>query len=110
MGFGFYGRAFELADPSCTKPGCQFRGGSTPGPCSSESGILMYYEIMAMLKQHPELSPIHDKAAAVKYVVFDDNQWVSYDDGDTFKQKVEWANDLGLGGSLIWATDTGTIA
>jgi GH18 family chitinase len=24
LGFGFYGRAFTLQDPSCTKPGCPF--------------------------------------------------------------------------------------
>jgi len=45
MGFGFYGRSFELADPSCFTPGCQFSGGARAGPCSTTSGILMYYEI-----------------------------------------------------------------
>lgn len=67
----------------------------------------MYYEIMALLRQHPDLKPVHDEEAAVKYVVFDRDQWVSYDDSDTFKQKVDWANKQGLGGSLIWASDTG---
>lgn len=27
-----------------------------------------------------------DKTAAVKYIVWNNNQWVSYDDADTFKQ------------------------
>jgi chitinase len=66
----------------------------------------MYYEIMALLKQHPDLEPIHDKEAAVKYVTFGGDQWVSFDDADTFKQKIEWANNIGIGGSLIWASDT----
>lgn len=35
-------------------------------------------------------------------------QWVSYDDFDTFQQKIEFANDLGLGGLLIWAIDLDT--
>ncbi|KAF2432500.1 hypothetical protein EJ08DRAFT_630268 [Tothia fuscella] len=105
MGFGFYGRSFQLADPSCTTPGCLFTGGADPGPCSATSGVLMYYEIMALLKQHPELEPVHDQEAAVKYLVFNGNQWVSYDDADTFKQKKEFADALGLGGSLIWASD-----
>jgi len=107
MGFGFYGRSFELSDPSCSKPGCQFSGGARAGPCSDTSGILMYYEIQALLKQNPGLKPVHDESAAVNYLVFDNNQWVSYDDATTFKQKVDWANDIGLGGSLIWASDTG---
>jgi len=106
LGFGFYGRSFELTDPSCSTPGCQFSGGARAGPCSATSGILYYYEIQAIIDQVSGLKPIHDEQAAVKYVVFDNNQWVSYDDADTFKQKIDWANSVGIGGSLIWAADT----
>jgi chitinase len=49
--------------------------------------------------------PVHDKEAAVNYLVFDKDQWISYDDKVTFQQKVDWANKVGLGGSLIWASD-----
>jgi GH18 family chitinase len=107
MGFGFYGRSFQLADVSCSSPGCAFSGAGTAGPCSDASGIMYYYEIMALLKQHPELNPVWDKSAGVKYVVFDTDQWISYDDADTFAQKVTYANTLGLGGALIWASDAG---
>lgn len=50
---------------------------------------------------------IHDKEAAVNYIVFGDNkdQWVSYDDATTLQQKVQWANDVGLGGVMIWSVD-----
>jgi chitinase len=48
---------------------------------------------------------VHDTDAAVNYLVFDKNQWISYDDAVTFKQKADWANMAGLGGSLIWASD-----
>lgn len=38
----------------------------------------------------------------------------SYDDDVTLKQKVHWANGVGLGGALIWASDLvsqpGTLA
>lgn len=106
LGYGFYGRAFELRDASCSKPGCEFKGGARAGPCSKESGILMHYEIQAILDQAPNLKPVWDKEAAAKYLVFDKNQWVSYDDKDTFGQKIEWANNVGFGGALIWAADT----
>jgi GH18 family chitinase len=42
LGFGFYGRSFTLADPSCSKPGCPFTGASNPGkstqlvPCTAK--------------------------------------------------------------------------
>ncbi|KAK1752214.1 hypothetical protein QBC47DRAFT_433206 [Echria macrotheca] len=106
IGFGFYGRSFELASSSCTTPGCAFKGGAKPGPCSKTSGVLMYYEIQAILDQVPGLTPVHDEDAAVKYIVWDNTQWVSYDDADTFDAKVAWANAIGFGGSLIWAVDT----
>lgn len=67
----------------------------------------MHYEIQALLEQNPDLESVHDKDAAVKYLVFDNDQWVSYDDAQTFKQKVDWADEVGLAGSLIWASSTG---
>lgn len=106
IGFGFYGRSFQLSDPTCTTPGCPFQGGASPGPCSKTSGVLMYYEIQAILDQVSGLTPVHDEDAAVKYIVWDDDQWVSYDDADTFEAKLGWANAVGFGGSLIWAVDT----
>jgi GH18 family chitinase len=61
----------------------------------------MHYEIKAILDQAPNLKPIWDKEAAVKYLVFDKNQWVSYDDKDTFGQKIAWANSVGFDGALL---------
>lgn len=48
---------------------------------------------------------IHDKEAAAKYFTFSRDHWVSFDDKDTLKQKVDWANEIGLGGVMIWAVD-----
>jgi chitinase len=106
LGYGFYGRSFELSDSDCSKPGCKFKGGAHPGPCSDTSGILMYYEIQAVRKQLPDLKPVLDKKAAVKYLVFDKDQWISYDDADTFDLKLKWADEVGFGGTMIWASDT----
>ncbi|KAK8093699.1 Glycosyl hydrolases family 18 protein, partial [Apiospora hydei] len=104
MGLGFYGRAFQLADPSCNKPGCLFKGGATKGACSGESGILSYREIKEVIDTK-KLKPVHDKSAGVKYITWNSDQWVSFDDKDTFKQKKNLASKLGLGGYLIWAID-----
>ncbi|KAI7261488.1 glycoside hydrolase family 18 protein, partial [Hortaea werneckii] len=105
MGFGFYGRSFTLSDPSCDKPGCQFSGASTPGPCSDAGGILAYYEIMDALEADKSIKPTHDSKAAINYFKFDKDQWISYDDEKTFRQKIDWANSMGFGGALIWASD-----
>ena len=50
-------------------------------------------------KQSITITPVYDRAAAVKYYTFDNDQWFSYDDGSTFAQKIAWANEVGLGGA-----------
>ncbi|EJP61449.1 symbiotic chitinase [Beauveria bassiana ARSEF 2860] len=97
LGFGFYGRAFTLADSSCTIPGCAFSSGAKPGVCTRTSGYI--------LSKNKGLEPVYDKDAAVKYLTFDKDQWISYDDKDTFADKIDWAKRIGFSGSLIWASD-----
>ncbi|WQF79589.1 Putative glycoside hydrolase family 18, catalytic domain, glycoside hydrolase superfamily [Colletotrichum destructivum] len=104
MGLGFFGRAFQLADPACNKPGCVFKGGATKRACSGESGILSYREIMEIIRTK-KLKPVHDKEAGVKYITWNTDQWMSYDDKETFEQKKDLAKELGLGDYLIWASD-----
>lgn len=110
LGFGFYGRSFTLSDPSCSSPGkCAFSGGAKPGACTDTSGYLSYYEIQDILSKNTGIVVNHDEAAAVKYFTWDNDQWISYDDRETFKQKMDWATDVGFGGSLIWASDLGKM-
>lgn len=40
LGIGFYGRSFQLSDPSCYKPGCNFKGGASPGAVSIPNDLL----------------------------------------------------------------------
>ena len=106
LGQGWYGRSFTLTDPTCNKPNgiCRFSGGATAGPCSKASGILDYQEISDIIKSTGAV-PVWDKPAGIKYITWNSNQWVSYDDGDTFKQKRDFANSRCLGGLMVWATD-----
>ncbi|KAI0505902.1 glycoside hydrolase [Xylaria bambusicola] len=106
LGQGWYGRSFTLTDPSCNTPNgrCQFSGGADAGPCSKASGILDYQEISDIILTN-SLTPTWDKTAGVKWITWGGNQWVSYDDGDTFKQKVEFAKKRCLGGMMVWAVD-----
>jgi len=107
LGIGFYGRSFTLTDPGCTTPGCGFRGGANPGPCSQNSGTLTYREIQHIIQQR-RIKPVHDRVAAVKWITWDRDQWVSYDDAETIQQKIDFANAEGLSGLLIWAIDQDT--
>lgn len=40
---------------------------------------------------------------------WDSDQWVSYDDADTFALKMDYANTMCLGGTMVWALDLDTI-
>ncbi|KAL9118258.1 MAG: hypothetical protein Q9187_005199 [Circinaria calcarea] len=107
MGLGFYGRSFQLVDPSCSTPGCGFKGGAAPGDCTDSSGTLSYKEIVDIIRKY-KLTPFYDKTNAVKYITWKSDQWVSFDDKETIQQKITFANDQGLGGLLIWALDLDT--
>ena len=107
LGLGFYGRTFQLADPGCSAPGCLFKGGASPGPCTKNSGTLSYSEIQDVIKQY-SLTPVFDETNAVNYITWNNDQWASFDDQTTFQLKIKFANKLGLGGLLIWALDLDT--
>jgi chitinase len=62
---------------------------------------------MAIIDEYG-VEPYHDEENAVKYITWNQDQWVSYDDKDTFKAKIDYANSVGLGGLLIWSIDQDT--
>lgn len=104
MGLAFYARTFQLEDKKCSKPGCKFKHGGKKGACTATEGILAYSEIIDIVAED-DIKPIYDKENAIKYIVWDENQWISYDDQQTFQQKIKFFNEKGLGGLLIWAID-----
>ncbi|OBS25926.1 hypothetical protein FPOA_06459 [Fusarium poae] len=101
LGMGFYGRAFSVQSGTCTEPGCLFKAAGKAGECSREKGILLNSEIVTTLKKHNVKSQLF-KEEAVKIAKWG-NQWVSYDDEDTFPLKTEYANSRCLGGVMVWA-------
>ncbi|KAG8417010.1 hypothetical protein J3459_013063 [Metarhizium acridum] len=53
--------------------------------------------------QLQKLQSTHYKDAAVKVLIFDDNQWVAFDDEETLGQKAQFASSKCLGGVMVWA-------
>jgi chitinase len=102
LGLASYGRTFTLTDPACATPGCKFNAGGNPGPCTANAGWLSFAEIQQVLATSGATAVL-DQVAAVKYAEYDINQWVSFDDADTFKLKVDYANLKCLGGTMMWA-------
>ena len=109
LGFGFYGRAFTMADPNCYEPNgvCEFAAGGIPGSCSGEAGILTYSEIASRNKSL-DVSTHYDPKTTVKYNVFGGDQWVSYDDRQSFQDKLKHLSQRCLSGLMVWAIDQDT--
>ncbi|KAJ5779984.1 glycoside hydrolase, partial [Penicillium paradoxum] len=104
LGLGWYGRSFTLKDSSCNTPGCIFSEGGAAGECTKSAGTLSNAEIQRVIATN-DLTPTLDREAAVKWITWDSDQWVSYDDGETMQMKISAANNLCLGGTMIWAVD-----
>lgn len=107
MGFAFYGRSFTMSDPSCFKPGCTFSTSGQPGTCTNTGGILSYSEVYSR-NNSLSVQTFYDQESTVKYNVYDGNQWISYDDQQSFFDKKKFLTGRCLGGLMIWAIDQDT--
>ncbi|KAM0814064.1 putative chitinase [Seiridium cardinale] len=106
LGIAFYGRSYTLADASCYTPGCAFASAGSKGECTKTAGYLSYREIMDKVSDAGgAVNEVWDEVAGVKMLVYDSNHWISYDDSATFQQKVDFANERGLAGLMVWAID-----
>lgn len=103
LGLAFYGRSFTLSSDTCNTPGCVYVSGGDKGACSEQTGLLLNSEIGSIVREHG-ITPTLYSSAAVKVATWD-NQWVSYDDQDTFKLKGDFAKSQCLGGVMVWAVD-----
>lgn len=70
-GLGYYGRAFTLKDPSCSKIGCEFSGPAKAGECTDAPGTLAWFEIVEIMKKNKAAKSITDKKSVTKVLVFD---------------------------------------
>ncbi|KAJ5720929.1 glycoside hydrolase family 18 protein [Penicillium malachiteum] len=104
LGMAFYGRSYTLQSSSCSEPGCQYLSAGTMGNCSQSAGILFNSEIEALISDQ-NLTPTLYKDAAVKTITWDGDQWVSYDDEETWKLKADYAKSVCIGGVMVWSID-----
>ena len=107
MGFAFYGRSFTMSDPSCSTPGCTFSTSGQPGSCTNTGGILSYSELSSR-NNSLDVHTYYDPKSTVKYNVYNGNQWISYDDQQSFYDKKKYLTSRCLGGLMIWAIDQDT--
>ncbi|RHZ63588.1 uncharacterized protein CDV56_105060 [Aspergillus thermomutatus] len=108
MGFGFYGRSFTISDLSCTTPPtCTFDSAGFAGECTNETGILSYSEVISKEAQLGSKT-FYDEASSVKWMVYGSNQWISFDDEQSFTAKKKYLTSRCLKGLMIWSIDLDT--
>ncbi|XP_036765502.2 chitotriosidase-1 isoform X2 [Manis pentadactyla] len=99
LGMPTYGRSFTLAS-SDSGVGAPATGPGAPGPFTKEAGVLSYYEVCSW----KEAAKHRIEEQKVPYAV-QGNQWVGFDDVESFKTKVNYLKQKGLGGAMVWSLD-----
>ncbi|XP_042321174.1 acidic mammalian chitinase-like [Sceloporus undulatus] len=100
MGFPTYGRTFRLTT-SDTGVCAPVSGAGSAGQYTREAGFWAYYEICTFLKT-AKLEWIDEQKVPYTYR---DNEWVGYDNIDSFRCKVRYLKEHGFGGAMVWAID-----
>lgn len=100
MGIPFYGRSWILAGKDNGYKSKTLRPGIFG---NSSDGFLDYIEICLMLKQGG-WTVNRDNHFKVPYMV-KGNQWISYDDVQSVKDKAEFVKNKQLAGAMVWAID-----
>uniref|UniRef100_A0A8D1NLB3 chitinase n=1 Tax=Sus scrofa TaxID=9823 RepID=A0A8D1NLB3_PIG len=105
LGMPTYGRSFTLASSLDTGVGVPATGPGTPGPFTKEGGLLAYFEVCSW----KGASEHRIKEQKVPYA-FQGNQWVGFDDTESFKTKVRYLKQKRLGGAMVWTLDMDDFA
>lgn len=89
MGIAYYGRTFTIKDTSCPVMGCSFSGPGKATGCTNAEGVISNMEIRKLLDKGA--TSILLEGALVKEMVYDNDQWVGYDDWETIALKEQFA-------------------
>ena len=111
LGLPAYGRSYTMANETCTSLGCTFKEDSNEtaiGGCLDTNGFVPFVEIYnwqdeGQGKGYDSITV--DVTTYTAVMVKDDDQLISYDNVETFKAKVDYATNLCLGGTMVWAID-----
>ncbi|RZC41996.1 Glyco hydro 18 domain containing protein [Asbolus verrucosus] len=102
LGLGTYGRTFTLANASNPDLYAPTYGGGDAGPYTRQMGVIGYNEVCAY---ESDWERVWDDEQKVPHKV-KGTQWFGYDDEESLRYKVEFANSKNLGGVMIWSLDT----
>jgi chitinase len=96
LGTGFYGRSWSKAQGL-------WQGGADVGCGSWENGVFDYTHLANDFVNKNGYTRHWDDVAKVPYLYNEETRdFISYDDAESIKIKVEYANEYNLGGIMFW--------
>ncbi|KAM3963585.1 chitinase-related protein 1 isoform 2-T3 [Aphomia sociella] len=115
MGMPLYGQTFTVGTQWDTPPQNLARknatglnipavAGGDPGEYTQAKGFLSYYEICDRIR-NSGWQLVKDPYQRMGPYAYKGDQWVSFDDVDILKKKVNFIKSLNLAGGMVWALD-----
>uniref|UniRef100_A0A3B5ATH5 Acidic mammalian chitinase n=1 Tax=Stegastes partitus TaxID=144197 RepID=A0A3B5ATH5_9TELE len=104
IGFPTYGRTFRTTGGNGV--GDATSGPASSGPYTREAGFWSYYEICSFI-QGGNVHWIEEQQAP--YAVKGD-EWVGFDNKQSYKIKAQYLKDNGFGGAFVWSLDLDDFA
>ncbi|TFL04378.1 glycoside hydrolase [Pterulicium gracile] len=99
LGMAWYGRTYNTG--GCKGMKCKFSSGGTAGKCTGESSILSQTEIWDDIKANG-ITPTYDSKTHTYWYNRGDD-FVTYDDEESWKYKTEMAGKYCFGGTFVWS-------
>ena len=104
VGLPFYGASFTLKNAKQHGLYAKASGPGKAAPYTGEAGTIGYNEMCVDIRDGG-WHVVRDKEQRVPYA-YKGNQWVSYDDATSIREKAEYVRSMDLGGAMIWSIDT----
>jgi GH18 family chitinase len=102
VGVPFYGRGWSGVPATNSGIG-QLSTGLPQG--SYEPGVFDYKDLVSLIQSRPDTYQVFEDTnaeASFLYAPSQNGLWVSFDDTEIVKRKVDYIKDLGLGGAMFW--------
>lgn len=106
IGVPFYGRSFNLENPSQHNVGAPHIGRGIPGLYSMEPGVIGYNELCELFQE--EANQWHldwDEEQMVPYAYRND-QWVGYENEKSIALKADYIKKEDLAGIMVWSLES----
>ncbi|KRZ18255.1 putative endochitinase [Trichinella pseudospiralis] len=105
IGFPAYGRGWNLPISNTDhgiRVGTRAVGPATATTFVQQTGVAAFYELCEMLENGARR--FWDDESKTPYLVHD-GKWYSYDDPDSYSEKLTWLQNQGYGGAFVWSLD-----